>query len=772
MARARRLLWRLLCALLYGSGIVPFLGRRRRQQNAGTWTILAYHRIGAAPDATGGPDTVDPGRFLAHLRYLCRRYTVVTIGEALERLREGRMPDRPLLSITFDDGYRDNVTTALPLLVEAGCKATLYVTLEAVREGLPPWTHRLEADLLRLLGSPGGSRTHAGDPLHESLAALLRDAPARRGAARRAVAGLIDRARSLPDPERQAICRQAAALAGDDPGAAAGTRNAAGPPAPTAAMVRGDDLRAWQEAGMEIGSHTVSHPILSRLAAEDCGRELIESRQGLEQLLGQPVRHLAYPNGRHGDWNAAVIEAAKSAGYDSAVTTVDGVNEPWADRFTLRRICVGDESLPAFATRVSGLMTGLILRLRGGRRPAAAPIQLAATSARARPGGGEEDRPLRIAFIGGRGVGGAYSGIERYYEEIGSRLAANGHRVLVYCRSHFSPRARTYLGMELRRLPTIRSKHLETLIHSLLATIDVCFRRVDIVQYHALGSSPFAWLPRLFGKRTIVSVRGLDWQRAKWGWLARAYLRWCEWTSVACPDTTVVVSKTLQAHYRNVHGRAVHYIPNGVGRPELPEPDQIRRWDLGHRDYLLYAGRLSPEKGLEELLEAHRAVAGVCRLVLAGGSSYSEPYMKELQKRAGPGVIFTGFQTGRTLKELYANALGFVLPSHMEGLSVALLEAVASGLPVMTSDIPENREVVDACGGYLFRLNDVDSLRETLRRVIADRQEALRVGGLSRQRALEQFDWERIGERTERLYCELLDRPFDRPSGRREATAA
>lgn len=523
---------------------------------------------------------------------------------------------------------------------------------------------------------------------------------------------------------------------------------------------------------MEVGSHTIRHAILSRLTAEECRRDLAESREGLERLLQRPVRHLAYPNGRQGDWSAATIAAAQAAGYESAVTTLDGINEPWADRYTLRRVCIGDETVPLFATRVSGLLTALLLRLRGGERRANRRIHLARPPSTTSGPWNGNGRPLRIAFIGGRGIGGAYSGIERYYEEIGGRLAANGHRVLAYCRNHFSPRTPAYLGIEVRRLPTIRSKHLETLIHSLLATIDVCFRRIDIVQYHALGSSPFAWIPRLFGKRTIVSVRGLDWQRAKWGWFARTYLRWCEWTSIACPNATVVVSKTLEQHYRRIHGRSVHHISNGVGHPELPAPDLIRRWDLGHRDYLLYAGRLSPEKGLEGLLEAHRAIASECRLVLAGGSSYSEVYMEKLRDLAGPGVVFTGFQTGRTLKELYANALGFVLPSHIEGLSIALLEAVACGLPVMTSDIPENREIVDACGGYLFRLDDVDSLRETLQQVVGDRQEALRVGAVSRQKAREHFDWERIADRTECFYFDLLGRSGDGRDGNREASAA
>jgi len=370
------------------------------------------------------------------------------------------------------------------------------------------------------------------------------------------------------------------------------------------------------------------------------------------------------------------------------------------------------------------------------------------------PGGA---RRLGIAFIGGRGVGSAYSGIERYYEEVGGRLAARGHRVLAYSRSYFSPKSCDFQGMEVHRLPTLRSKHLETFVHSLLATLDVCFRHVDIVQFHALGSSPFSWLPRLFGKKAVVSVRGLDWQRAKWGFLARNYLRFCERTSLYCPNATVVVSKVLREHFSKRFGRKVLYIPNGVGNPESPGASTLAQWGLEPRRYFLYAGRLSPEKGLDILIKAHRPLADACRLVIAGGSSYSEDYIKRLRAQAGPGVVFTGFQQGPILAELYGNALAFMLPSQMEGLSVALLEAMAYGLPVVASDIPENRELVDECGGFLFPLGDAAGLEQILQRLVANPAMALGEGRRSRERVIERFSWDRIAIETENFYFDLMD---------------
>ena len=176
---------------------------------------------------------------------------------------------------------------------------------------------------------------------------------------------------------------------------------------------------------------------------------------------------------------------------------------------------------------------------------------------------------LRIAFLGARGVIGTYSGIETYYEEVGSRLAARGHQVTAYCRNYFTPDVPEYRGIAVRRLPCLRGKHTETISHSLLGTFDCLFRPFDIVQYHAIGSSPLALLPRLFGKKTVVSVRGLDWQRAKWGGFARRVLQFGEWAAATFPSATGVVSHTLEAHYEKAHGKKVQCVPNAAEKGRL-----------------------------------------------------------------------------------------------------------------------------------------------------------------------------------------------------------
>lgn len=369
----------------------------------------------------------------------------------------------------------------------------------------------------------------------------------------------------------------------------------------------------------------------------------------------------------------------------------------------------------------------------------------------------------RVAVVGSKGIPATFGGIERHVAELASRLVRRGFAVRVYCRPYYASVSGSYEGVELVTLPTIYTKHLDAITHTLLSTLHALFTGVDIVHYHAMGPSVLSFLPRLFGARTVVTVHGLDWKREKWGRFASACLRFGEYGSVAFPSRTIVISRVLERYYASRYGRAVAYIPNGlIVRAPQPPRRVATRFGLARHDYVLFVGRLVPEKGCHHLVEAFRRVATTKRLVIAGGTSHSDAYVDELHGMASadPRVLFTGYVYGDTLSELYSNAYAYVHPSTLEGLSLSLLEALSFGSAVLASDIPENEEVLLDTGaaprGVTFRAGDVGDLVAKLRALLADPSAADDLRSRGRAFVIERYDWNRIAAQTADVYDALV----------------
>jgi len=377
-----------------------------------------------------------------------------------------------------------------------------------------------------------------------------------------------------------------------------------------------------------------------------------------------------------------------------------------------------------------------------------------------------QKRMLRVAFIGGRGVVSKYSGIETYYEEIGKRLTGMGHEVTAYCRSHFTPPGKQHNGIRVVRLPTIRSKHLETLVHTFLSTLHVLVQPCDVVHYHALGPALFSFIPRLAGKKTVVTVQGLDWRRKKWGHIATAVLRLGERAAVGLPSHTMVVSQVLQKHYRAGYGTETSYVPNGGVLRERRLPDKIFDWGLVPERYILFLGRFSPEKGCHLLVEAYEQLETDVKLVMAGASSYCDDYAQRLQRHAGERIKMLDWVSGEALDELLTNAMVFVLPSDLEGLSLALLDAMGAGLCVLSSDVAENREAVDDAG-FTFRRGDAADLADRLRFLIANPAVREAAGQAAKRRIREHYQWGQIAGEIERVYFEMMGWELAETSARR-----
>jgi glycosyltransferase involved in cell wall biosynthesis len=366
-------------------------------------------------------------------------------------------------------------------------------------------------------------------------------------------------------------------------------------------------------------------------------------------------------------------------------------------------------------------------------------------------------------MIGQRGLPATYGGIEHHVEEIGRRLVERGHEVTVFCRTNYVDEpAPEYRGIKLRHLPTVGTKRLDAIAHSAVSTVAALPAGYDIVHYHALGPGVMAPLPRyLTRSKVVLTVHGLDHQRAKWGSGSQAALRAAAWMSGHVPDVTVVVARFLGDHYRETYGRETVYIPNGVAEPTSRPAKQItEQYGLEAGSYLLFLGRLVPEKAPDVLIRAFRSMPGDLRLVIAGGSSFTTGYVDELHElaKADPRVLFTGYVYGEVLDELYSNAAGFVLPSLLEGLPMTLLEAASYGTPVIVSTIPPHLEVLgeEAPGRRLSAPGDESGLREALERNQADPQAERAGADTLRRHVLDAYRWEDTVEATESTYRSVL----------------
>ena len=369
---------------------------------------------------------------------------------------------------------------------------------------------------------------------------------------------------------------------------------------------------------------------------------------------------------------------------------------------------------------------------------------------------------MKIIMLGHKRVPSREGGVEIVVEELSTRMAAAGHDVTCLNRAgrHVSGKEyaagsrRELKGVRIRTVPALDRKGLAAMTASVTGAVAAAFSSCDVVHFHAEGPCAMLWLPRLFGKRCVATVHGLDHRRAKWGRFARAYILLGEKCAVRFAHEIIVLSRAVQQYFLDTYGRETVFIPNGVTPPEHRSADRIREtFGLEERNYILYLGRLVPEKGIHYLIEAYRQLDTDKKLVIAGGLSDSGTYPQELKALAGdhPGILFTGFVQGRVLEELYSNAYVYVLPSDLEGMPLSLLEAMSYGNCCLVSDIPECTEVVEDKAA-VFERGNVQSLREKLRQLCGDEDLTRRYRQEAAGFICGKYDWDTVTERTLELY--------------------
>lgn len=372
----------------------------------------------------------------------------------------------------------------------------------------------------------------------------------------------------------------------------------------------------------------------------------------------------------------------------------------------------------------------------------------------------EGSAPMRIAILGTRGVPASYSGFETCAEELGARLAARQHEVTVYCRvPHITYPGSVYRGMRLVKLPTIRRKHLDTIIHTLLSALDAARRGYDIALFFNVGTSPVTWIPRTAGQRVVLNVDGLDWKRKKWSGLARWYIRSAERWATRFPDAVVTDSRRVQGYYQARYGVASTYIAYGAEPGAVPPGPHLARYGLEPRRYILFVGRLVPENCAHHLIEAFAGLATDFRCVIVGDAPYAEAYIRSLKATRDPRVVFTGYLFGEGYRELASNAYCFVETSEVGGTHPALLEAMGSGTAVVVNDTPENLETIGDTGFRYEGEVGGPALRTVLERLLSDPALVAEDQHRALDRVRRHYSWEAVTDAYEALFRRVGRRP-------------
>lgn len=378
-------------------------------------------------------------------------------------------------------------------------------------------------------------------------------------------------------------------------------------------------------------------------------------------------------------------------------------------------------------------------------------------------------KKLSIAMFGQKRLS-REGGVEIVTKELCTRMANAGYSVTCYNRaghhvsgSQFDSKI-SYEGICQKSVLTIDKKGLAAVSSSFFAALCCAFGKYDVVHIHAEGPAFFAWLPKLFGKRVIVTIHGLDWQREKWksGFGAK-FIRHGEKNAVRYADEIIVLSKGVQDYFKREYERETQFIPNGVNKPVVRKPDLIaEKFGLEKDSYILFLGRVVPEKGIRYLIDAFKQINTNKRLVIAGGSSDTDSFVTELKELAKEDkrILFTGFVQGQMLDELYSNAYIYTLPSDLEGMPLSLLEAMSYGNCCLVSDIAECTEVVED-KAIIFRKSDVNDLKEKLQEACDHPENVMKYKQNATTFICMKYNWDDIVAKTLKLYGDNTDESVD-----------
>lgn len=371
-------------------------------------------------------------------------------------------------------------------------------------------------------------------------------------------------------------------------------------------------------------------------------------------------------------------------------------------------------------------------------------------------------KPLKIAMIGHKRIPSREGGVEIVVDELSTRLVKLGCQVDAYNRygrhtagRRFDERrGKYYNGIRLITIPTPKSSAFNAIVYSFLASLRALFGHYDVIHFHAEGPCIVIWIPKLFGIHVVATIHGLDWQRAKWGNFASDMLKLGEKLAAKCADEIIVLSQNMKGYFKETYGRDTILIPNGIERPVIKKADLIQKeYGLEKDGYILFLARIVPEKGLHYLIEAFKKLDTDKKLVIAGGTSHSDEYVKKIKamSETDKRIIMTDFIHGQCLEELYSNAYLYVLPSDVEGMALTLLEAMSYGNCCLVSDIKENIEVTEDCA-VTFQRGSEKQLGIKLDELLKDSQKVQSFKDRSQDFICQKYNWDQVVKQTLSLY--------------------
>ncbi len=374
---------------------------------------------------------------------------------------------------------------------------------------------------------------------------------------------------------------------------------------------------------------------------------------------------------------------------------------------------------------------------------------------------------MKVAMIGHKVVPSRRGGIENVLTTLCPLLVENGVDVTCYNRSSDKVENEyvgtvvnnKYKGVTIKKALTIDAKGAAAMVASFTAAISAAFGKYDVVHFHAEGPCAALWIPKLFGKKCVATVHGLDWQREKWGsGFASKYIKFGEKILVKFADEVIVLSESARDYFKETYNRDTVIIHNGINKPDKRDAEKITEmYGLETGKYICIISRLTSEKGVHYLIDAYNSIKTDKKLVIAGDTSDTDDYVAMLREKAkdNPDIIFTGFISGDVLEEMYSNAYFVALPSDLEGMSLSLLEALAYGNAVVCSDIPENTLVADDRAVY-FRKSDVEHLAEKMQMLCDNEDYVSELKNGVDDYITQKYNWIDVADSTCELYKSVL----------------